>query len=48
MKKIKIDKERKNRYKEKVIYAKSLPELYEYFYFYRKLWQGQAIMRTKE
>ncbi len=32
----------------KVIYAKSLQELYEYFYFYRKLWQGQAIMRIKE
>jgi len=25
-----------------VIFAKDLPELYEYFYFYRKLWKDQA------
>lgn len=25
----------------RIIYAKNKPELYEYFYFYRKLWEDQ-------
>ena len=32
----------------KIIFAKSLPELSYYFYFFRKLWQDQAINRMKE
>ena len=27
----------------KIIYAKNIPELQEYFYFYRKLWNDQSI-----
>ena len=30
----------------KVIYAKSLPDLYEYFYFYRKIWKDQEKRNT--
>lgn len=29
----------------KIIYAKSIPELTYYFYFYRKLWDSQAVVR---
>lgn len=25
----------------KVVFCRDLPELYEYFYFYRKMWEGQ-------
>jgi uncharacterized protein YutE (UPF0331/DUF86 family)/predicted nucleotidyltransferase len=32
----------------KVVYSKNYPELTYYFYFYRKLWQDQAICRLKE
>jgi predicted nucleotidyltransferase len=32
----------------KVVYSKNYPELTYYFYFYRKLWQDQAISRLKE
>jgi hypothetical protein len=31
----------------KVVLAKNLPELYYYFYFFRKLWQDQAINRIE-
>ncbi|MGB9708117.1 MAG: nucleotidyltransferase domain-containing protein [Candidatus Pacearchaeota archaeon] len=31
----------------KIIYVKSISELNYYFYFYRKLWQDQAIHRIK-
>ncbi len=31
----------------RVIWAKNLPELYYYFYFYRKLWQDQAVNRIE-
>ncbi len=27
--------------KNKIVYTKDKPELYEYFYFYRKLWKDQ-------
>lgn len=32
----------------KIIFAKSAPELSYYFYFFRKLWQDQAINRIEE
>ena len=31
-----------------IIYSKNAPELYEYFYFYRKLWSGQKKRNTME
>lgn len=31
----------------RVVLAKNLPELYYYFYFFRKLWQDQAINRIE-
>jgi len=32
----------------KIIFAKNISELNYYFYFYRKLWQDQALHRIKE
>ncbi|MEM2933108.1 MAG: nucleotidyltransferase domain-containing protein [Candidatus Pacearchaeota archaeon] len=31
----------------KIIFSRNIPELYFYFYFYRKLWQDQAINRIE-
>jgi len=31
----------------KPLFVRDLPALYEYFYFYLKLWEDQAIVRLK-
>ena len=31
----------------KIIYAKNMAKLTEYFYFYRKLWQDQSVARLE-
>ena len=32
----------------KIIFAKNVPELFYYFYFLRKLWKDQAIVRMED